>query len=60
MSSFKSNENIYKKEDGSYYVVSADNASLASADGMANRVDPAQTAPDLGLHSLPRPTCPKT
>ena len=24
MSSFKSNENIHKKEDGSYYVVSAD------------------------------------
>ena len=23
MSSFKSNENIHKKEDGSYYVVSA-------------------------------------
>ena len=25
MSSFKSNENIHKKEDGSYYVVSANN-----------------------------------
>ena len=27
MSSFKSNENIHKKEDGSYYVVSATKAS---------------------------------
>ena len=27
MSSFKSNENIQKKEDGSYYVVSANKAS---------------------------------
>ena len=26
MSSFKSNENIHKKEDGSYYVVSANKA----------------------------------
>ena len=33
------------------------------ADGMANSVDPDQTAPletDLGLHCLPRPICPKT
>ena len=28
MSSFKSTENIHKKEDGSYYVVSANNTSL--------------------------------
>ena len=27
MSSFKSNENIHKKEDGSYYVVSANKAA---------------------------------
>ena len=27
MSSFKSNENIHKKEGGSYYVVSANKAS---------------------------------
>ena len=27
MSSFKSNENIHKKEDGSYYVVSANKDS---------------------------------
>ena len=27
MSSFKSNENIHEKEDGSYYVVSANKAS---------------------------------
>ena len=27
MRSFKSNENIHKKEDGSYYVVSANTAS---------------------------------
>ena len=27
MSSFKSNENIHKKEDGSYYVVSTNKAS---------------------------------
>ena len=30
------------------------------AEGMANSVDPGQTAPDLGLHCLPRPVCPKT
>ena len=38
------------------------------ADGMANSIDPDQTAPrlllleqsDLGLHCLPRPVCPKT
>ena len=29
------------------------------ADGMANSVDPDQTAP-LGLHCLPRHICPKT
>ena len=28
MSSFKSNENIHKKEDGSYYIVLANKASL--------------------------------
>ena len=27
MSSFKSNENIHKKENGSYYIVSANKAS---------------------------------
>ena len=27
LSSFKSNENIHKREDGSYYVVSANKAS---------------------------------
>ena len=27
MSSFKSNENVHKKEDGSYYVISATKAS---------------------------------
>ena len=27
MSSFKSNENVHKKEDGAYYVVSANKAS---------------------------------
>ena len=34
------------------------------AEGIANSVDPDQTAPeeqsDLGLHYLPRSTCPKT
>ena len=30
MSSFKSNENIHKKEDGSYYAVSANTASLVT------------------------------
>ena len=29
-SSFKSNENIHKKEDGSYYVVSANKASVVT------------------------------
>ena len=30
MRSFKSNENIHKKEGGSYYVVSANKASLVT------------------------------
>ena len=30
MSSFKTNENIYKKEDGSYYVVSVIKAALVT------------------------------
>ena len=35
--------------------------SPKDADGMANSVDPDQTAQsDLGLHCLPRPVCPKT
>ena len=29
MSSFKSNENVHKKEDGSYYVVSANEANMS-------------------------------
>ena len=36
--------------------------SEKDADGMANSVDPDQTAPeqsDLGLHCLPRHICPK-
>ena len=28
-----------------------------AADGIANNVDPDQTAPDLGLHCLPKPVC---
>ena len=38
-----------------YHVVVSPN----NADGMANSVDPDQTAP-LGLHYLPRNFCPKT
>ena len=40
MSSFKINENIHKKEDGSYYVVSANKASsvtLQSPDNVSQR-----------------------
>ena len=40
LSSFKSNENIHKREDGSYYVVSANKASsvtCTSAGGGTNR-----------------------
>ena len=36
---------------------------LKDANGIANSVDPDQTAPlesDLGLQGLPRPICPKT
>ena len=32
MSSFKSNENIHEKEDGSYYVVSANKVKSRTAD----------------------------
>ena len=31
-----------------------------AAYGIANSEDPDQTAPDLGLHCLPSPICPKT
>ena len=34
--------------------------SPKDADGMANSEDPDQTAPDLGLHCLPRHIRPKT
>ena len=44
MSSFKSNENIHKKEDGSYYVVSANKASSVT------RNDPATKARGNILH----------
>ena len=43
MSSFKSNENIHKKEDGSYYVVSANKASSVTLN------DPAMNTAILGI-----------
>ena len=36
MRSFKSNENIHKKEGGSYYVVSANKASLVTLQSPGN------------------------
>ena len=36
MRSFKSNENIHKKEDGSYYVVSANKASSVTLQSSGN------------------------
>ena len=40
MGSFKSNEIIHKKEDGSYYVVSANKASLISDPVMTRQQKP--------------------
>ena len=37
MSSFKSKENIHKKEDGSYYVVSANKASSVTCNDPATK-----------------------
>ena len=37
MSSFKSNENIHKKEDGPYYVVSANKASSVTCNDSATK-----------------------
>ena len=37
MSFFKSNENIHKKEDGSYYVVSANKASSVTCNVPATK-----------------------
>ena len=42
MSSFKGNENIHKKEDGLYYVVSA-NKSLVSDPVMTRQRKPEET-----------------
>ena len=38
MCSFKSNENNYKKQDGSYYVVSANKASSVTCNDQATNV----------------------
>ena len=44
MSSFKSNENIYKKEDGPYYVVSANKASSVTLLSLGNESQRKHTA----------------
>ena len=44
MSSFKSNENIRKKEDGSYYVVSANKASSVALKWPGNESQRKHTA----------------
>ena len=44
MSSFKSNENIHKKEDGSYYVVSANKASSVALKWPSNESQRKHTA----------------
>ena len=38
--------------------VEQDGFSLEDVEGIANSVDPDQTAPYLGLYCLPRPVCP--
>ena len=38
MRSFKSNENIHKKEGGSYYVVSANKADLNKTDDVMSNI----------------------
>ena len=53
MRSFKSNENIHKKEGGSYYVVSA---KFSDRQIWANSADPDQISrSDQGLHCLQFP-----
>ena len=44
MRSFKSNENIHKKEDGSYYVVSANKASSVTLQSPGNESQRKHTA----------------
>ena len=44
MNSFKSNENIHKKEDGSYYVVSANKASSVTLEWPGNKSKRKHTA----------------
>ena len=44
MSSFKSNENIHKKEDGSYYVVLANKASSVTLQWPGNKSQRKHTA----------------
>ena len=44
MSSFKNNENIHKKEDGAYYVVSANKASSVTLKWPGNESQMKQTA----------------
>ena len=55
-------EKIVGKLRSNKVALTYSNASK-NADGMANSVNPDQTAPvaaDLGLHYLPRPSFPKT
>ena len=44
MRSFKSNENIHKKEGGSYYVVSANKASSVTLQSLGNESQRKHTA----------------
>ena len=44
MSSFKSNKNIHKKEDGAYYVVSANKASSVTLSSAGNESQRKHTA----------------
>ena len=50
MSSFKRNENIHKKVDGSYYVVSANKASSISDPVMTRKLKPVETYCNLKLY----------
>ena len=43
MRSFKSNENIHKKEGGSYYVVSANKASSVTLQTLSNGCQPGKS-----------------
>ena len=57
MRSFKSNENIHKKEGGSYYVVSANKASSVTHTNTSKSVSANRTAEYFKAINIPDDAC---